>query len=507
MQALDSAFFHQVSRASRILVPRAWMAKSTRVVVPPMAAARVPVSKSSLEVVPPKGMSKCVCASMPPGNSSMPVASSTWWPGSAEMPGRTSLIVPASTSTSAAMVLSADTTVPFLMRIPIDQIFPSLARQVIFYALHRDAILHRTNQRAEITPYAFILIHARDSRRSALWRDAAVQLGNGSDGDSRAARRLKSGWFGMGTVHMNALMRAVPTGDVAQLAADALLLVNARHNLEIQVQMIPVGDLGRAQAAEILDAGEAFFAHPVLQAIDHVFHNAIAVMHGRGTHLYRATAQQNKFGRVAPGANAANAGNRQPRSIVVLKLMHHVQRDRLHRRAAITAVGGEPVDIRPGLQSIQIDAGDGVDGVDGRKPVGARPLSGARDLPDVGDVGCQLHQHRRARLFLHPARDHLGVLGHLTDGTAHAALAHSMRTTEVQLQAVGARVFGAPHNVVPGFARGLHHQRRDYRVPGVALLHLGDLAQIRFDGPVRNQLDIVQTHHALPVPIDRGITR
>ena len=53
------------------------MAKSIRVVVPPKAAARVPVSKSSLEVVPPKGMSRCVCTSMPPGSSSMPEASIT----------------------------------------------------------------------------------------------------------------------------------------------------------------------------------------------------------------------------------------------------------------------------------------------------------------------------------------------------------------------------------------------------------------------------------------------
>ena len=43
-------------------VPRAWMAKSTMLVVPPNAAARVPVSKSSADVVPPKGMSRCVCA-------------------------------------------------------------------------------------------------------------------------------------------------------------------------------------------------------------------------------------------------------------------------------------------------------------------------------------------------------------------------------------------------------------------------------------------------------------
>ena len=34
MHALPSAFFHHVSSAVRILVPRAWMAKSTIVVVP-----------------------------------------------------------------------------------------------------------------------------------------------------------------------------------------------------------------------------------------------------------------------------------------------------------------------------------------------------------------------------------------------------------------------------------------------------------------------------------------
>ena len=44
-------------------------------VVPPKAAAMVPDSKSSADVVPPKGMSRCVCTSMPPGSTSLPVAS------------------------------------------------------------------------------------------------------------------------------------------------------------------------------------------------------------------------------------------------------------------------------------------------------------------------------------------------------------------------------------------------------------------------------------------------
>src|SRR5437660_552 len=40
-------------------------------------AAMFPVSKSSELVVPPKGMSRCVCTSMPPGIRSRPVASVT----------------------------------------------------------------------------------------------------------------------------------------------------------------------------------------------------------------------------------------------------------------------------------------------------------------------------------------------------------------------------------------------------------------------------------------------
>ena len=48
------------------------MAKSTIDVVPPKAAARVPVSKSSADVVPPNGMSRWVCTSIPPGRTYLP---------------------------------------------------------------------------------------------------------------------------------------------------------------------------------------------------------------------------------------------------------------------------------------------------------------------------------------------------------------------------------------------------------------------------------------------------
>src|SRR5208283_2095444 len=96
-------------------------AKSTIVVVPPHAAARVPVSKSSEENVPPNGISRWVCTSMPPGMTYRPDASSVRstvpvsaavWAGS-----RSAATLSPSTSTSAGSVPVAVTTVPPRMRV------------------------------------------------------------------------------------------------------------------------------------------------------------------------------------------------------------------------------------------------------------------------------------------------------------------------------------------------------------------------------------------------------
>ena len=92
------------------------------------------------------------------------------------------------------------------------------------------------------------------------------------------------------------------------------------------------------------------------------------------------------------------------------------------------------------------------------------------DLPDVRDVGCEFDQHRGARNFLDPGCDHLGVFGDLADGAAHAALAHAVGAAEVEFEAVGAGVFAALNDVVPGFALRFDHEGRDDGVVRVALL-------------------------------------
>src|SRR5215472_1404565 len=116
MLALPSALACHVSSVSRSEAPLACTAKSTRDVVPPQAAARVPVSKSSAEKVPPNGMSRWVCTSMPPGMTYLPVASIDRSARPASEPvcagsSRATTVSP-SMSTSAADDPVAVTTVP-----------------------------------------------------------------------------------------------------------------------------------------------------------------------------------------------------------------------------------------------------------------------------------------------------------------------------------------------------------------------------------------------------------
>ncbi len=124
MAQLPAAFSCHSAYWSRIFWSGYCTTKSTMEVVPPQAAARVPVSKVSLANVPPNGISMWVCASIPPGMTSLPAASITVStfasmsnPSSVEPGASTAAMVSPSISTSAAPVPVEFTTVPFLMRV------------------------------------------------------------------------------------------------------------------------------------------------------------------------------------------------------------------------------------------------------------------------------------------------------------------------------------------------------------------------------------------------------
>src|SRR3954447_3313015 len=117
---MPSARACHVSRPSRRDLPLDWTAKSTIVVVPPNAAARVPVSKSSLANVPPKGSFMWVWTSMPPGITHLPLASMrSSAVARSPMPRPISSIVSPSIRMSASYDPSAVTIVPPVMRVRI----------------------------------------------------------------------------------------------------------------------------------------------------------------------------------------------------------------------------------------------------------------------------------------------------------------------------------------------------------------------------------------------------
>ena len=145
--------------------------------------------------------------------------------------------------------------------------------------LHCDAVFDRTDECAEVTAHALVFI----DEGNALGRSSVRNFPD--HGGRSDAVILVAG------LHMDALVCAVPTCCVTKLAADAFGFVYASDDPVVQIQVFPLGDLGKAEAAEIFDISEAFLIHPAGEAVDPVFHDAEAIVHGRGAGLYGLRSQ------------------------------------------------------------------------------------------------------------------------------------------------------------------------------------------------------------------------
>ena len=62
---------------------------------------------------------------------------------------------------------------------------------------------------------------------------------------------------------MDALVRAVPAGDMAKLAADAVRLIDLRDDPVVQIQVLPLRHLRQALPAKIFDGYKSLFIHPI----------------------------------------------------------------------------------------------------------------------------------------------------------------------------------------------------------------------------------------------------
>ena len=64
-------------------------------------------------------------------------------------------------------------------------------------------------------------------------------------------------------------------------------------------------------------------------------------------------------------------------------------------------------------------------------------------------------------MLLAPLRDHLDVVGDLSNGGSHATFGHSMRATKIQFNAIGAGIFNFFEYVGPIAFFTRHHQRHN----------------------------------------------
>jgi hypothetical protein len=78
-----------------------------------------------------------------------------------------------------------------------------------------------------------------------------------------------------------------------------------------------------------------------------------------------------------------------------------------------------------------------------------------------------------------------------------------MRTAEVELKAIAARILRPLYDLVPRLAPRFDHQRDDHRVVRIFLFARGNFLKIYLERSIGYQFDIVQPDHPQPAVIDR----
>ena len=299
-------------------------------------------------------------------------------------------------------------------------------------------------------------------------------------------------------------MGAVFAGDVAEIAPDAFVIVDAGDAFVIKVEVLPVGEAFDGGAGEVGDAFVAFRVEVIREALVHVLDDAEAVVHDGGADLEAEGAEGEELGGVTPVADAADAGYREIHLGVGGAALHHVEGDGFDRGSAIAAVRAESAHVGLGGEGVEVDVGDAVDRVDQRDGVGPGAFGRAGGVDDIGDVRGEFDDDRNFGGFHDPADNRFGHVGVLSDRGAHAAFAHAVRAAEVKFDTVGAAVGGAFDEFVPALA-GVDHERGDDRVIRPAVFDFLDFAEVGFGRAVADQFDVVEADHALSAEVERGV--
>ena len=148
-------------------------------------------------------------------------------------------------------------------------------------------------------------------------------------------------------------------------ALDAVGLRDPSLGDIVQIEVLPVGEVRHRPAVEGGKVRVPLLVHPGLQPLDHLGHDPEAIGHRRRADLHIARAHGDELGGIAPGGHAADSRDRQALHLRIARhLPHHVERNRLDRRAAIPAVRALAVDHRLGAEGVEVDGRDGLHRVD-----------------------------------------------------------------------------------------------------------------------------------------------
>src|SRR4051794_13309256 len=88
---------------------------------------------------------------------------------------------------------------------------------------------------------------------------------------------------------------------------NALVLVDARHMMIIDIEVLPVCKRRNRFTYKIIQCLKTFFIHPVIQSFAQVFDDSKAVLHGGSTYLHCARAEEHEFNSILPRADATDA--------------------------------------------------------------------------------------------------------------------------------------------------------------------------------------------------------
>ena len=103
---------------------------------------------------------------------------------------------------------------------------------------HADAVFNGTDEPAEVAAYTFMLVYFGDATGGSGVRDGGTR----GSGNERVATNFSRRLGVDIAIDMDALVCAVPTGGITELATDTGFRIDAGDDFVIEIEMLPLSD-------------------------------------------------------------------------------------------------------------------------------------------------------------------------------------------------------------------------------------------------------------------------